>query len=88
MSQDEIEAALQAAFNRCDAASCPLTDTQKQILLQVVEQIQGNHASVSDVANPLDETDPRGIARIFTVCQKPGGKQPFLESAITQRLAE
>ncbi|MBD2384055.1 hypothetical protein [Cylindrospermum sp. FACHB-282] len=56
MTTDEIEAALQAAFNCCDAASCPLTDTQKQILLQVVEQIQGNHNSrVSDIANPLDE---------------------------------
>ncbi len=48
MSPDEIQVALQAAFYRCDAASCPLTDTQKEILLQVVEQIQGND-------NPLDE---------------------------------
>ncbi|AFY32044.1 hypothetical protein [Calothrix sp. PCC 7507] len=56
MTPDEIEAALQAAFNRCDAASCPLTDMQKQILLQVVGQIQGNsHANASDMANPLDE---------------------------------
>ncbi len=41
MTPDEIEAAMLAAFNDCDAASCPLTDTQKEILLQVVEQIQG-----------------------------------------------
>ncbi len=56
MTPDEIEAALQAAFNRCDAASCPLTDMQKQILLQVVEQIQGDsQVSASDIDNPLDE---------------------------------
>jgi hypothetical protein len=56
MTTDEIEAALQAAFNSCDAASCPLTDMQKQILLQVVEQIQGNSKFVKlDIPNPLDE---------------------------------
>lgn len=63
MTTDEIEAALQAAFNCCDAASCPLTVTQKQILLQVVEQIQGNSNSrVSDIANPLDELTPEELA--------------------------
>ncbi|MEA5576855.1 hypothetical protein [Anabaena sp. UHCC 0451] len=56
MNPDEIEAALQTAFSRCDAASCPLTDMQKQILLQVVEQIQkSSNSRVSDTANPLDE---------------------------------
>jgi hypothetical protein len=56
MTTDEIEAFLQAAFNRCDAESCPLSDTQKQILLQVVEEIQEySSAAVLDVANPLDE---------------------------------
>jgi hypothetical protein len=62
MTPDEIEAALQAAFNCCDAASCPLTVTQKQILLQVVEQIQGNpNFRVSDSANPLDELTPEEL---------------------------
>jgi len=56
MSPDEIEVALQAAFYRCDAASCRLTDTQKEILLQVVEKIQGSsNPSLSDIDNPLDE---------------------------------
>lgn len=56
MSPDEIEVALQAAFFRCDTASCPLTDTQKEILLQVVEQIKGNfNPNLSDIDNPLDE---------------------------------
>ncbi|KYC42428.1 hypothetical protein WA1_20910 [Scytonema hofmannii PCC 7110] len=56
MSPDEIQVALQAAFYRCDAASCPLTDTQKEILLQVVEKVKGNsQLDVSDVLNPLDE---------------------------------
>ncbi|BAZ32888.1 hypothetical protein NIES4074_53950 [Cylindrospermum sp. NIES-4074] len=62
MTPDEIEAALQAAFNCCDAASCPLTVTQKQILLQVVEQIQGNpNFRVSDSSNPLDELTPEEL---------------------------
>ncbi|MEC4819245.1 MAG: hypothetical protein SAK29_39135 [Scytonema sp. PMC 1069.18] len=56
MSPDEIQAALQAAFYRCDVASCPLSDTQKEILLQVVEQVKGNFApDVLDTPNPLDE---------------------------------
>ncbi|NEU76803.1 hypothetical protein PI95_030915 [Hassallia byssoidea VB512170] len=59
MSPDEIEAALQAAFNSCDAASCPLTDMQKQILLQVISEIQENsYAGVADLRNPLDELTP------------------------------
>ncbi|MEH1864080.1 MAG: hypothetical protein V7K69_03425 [Nostoc sp.] len=62
MTPDEIEASMLAAFNDCDAASCPLTDAQKQILLQVVEQIQGNSTSrASDIANPLDELTPEEL---------------------------
>jgi hypothetical protein len=60
MTSNEIEAALQAAFKRCDAASCPLTDKQKEIiLLQVVEQMMGySPQQVLDNANPLDELTP------------------------------
>lgn len=62
MTSDEIEAALKTAFYRCDAAGCPLSDTQKQILLQVVKQIQKNSKSrVSDTANPLDELTPEEL---------------------------
>ncbi|MEH2013737.1 hypothetical protein [Nostoc sp.] len=61
MTPDEIEAAMFAAFNDCDAASCPLTDTQKQILLQMVEQIQGNTSGASGIANPLDELNPEEL---------------------------
>ncbi|MEH1889634.1 MAG: hypothetical protein V7K92_09290 [Nostoc sp.] len=61
MTPDEIEAAMFAAFNDCDAASCPLTDTQKQILLQVIEQIQGNTSGASGIANPLDELNPEEL---------------------------
>ena len=61
MTPDEIEAAMLAAFNDCDAASCPLTDTQKQILLQVVEQTQGNTSGTSGIANPLDELNPEEL---------------------------
>ncbi|MEA5517053.1 hypothetical protein [Nodularia sp. UHCC 0506] len=63
MTPDEIETALQAAFNSCNAASCPLTDMQKQILLRVVEQIQGDfNSKKSDVVNPLDELDSEELA--------------------------
>jgi hypothetical protein len=65
MTPSEIEAALEAAFNRCDAASCPLMDRQKQILLQVVEELTRLHLGLpdtiaprSDTANPLDELAP------------------------------
>ncbi|MBW4634027.1 MAG: hypothetical protein KME30_19610 [Iphinoe sp. HA4291-MV1] len=61
MSPDEIEVALQVAFYRCDGASCPLSDTQKEILLQVLEQIKGSHTAVSDIANPLDELTPEEL---------------------------
>ena len=62
MTPDEIEASMLAAFNDCDAASCPLTDTQKEILLQVVKQIQGNSTSrASAIANPLDELTPEEL---------------------------
>lgn len=66
MTKAEIEAALQAAFKQCDAASCPLTETQKQILLQVAEELtrppgQATGSRNSDSTNPLDEltTDER-----------------------------
>ncbi|MEH2076899.1 MAG: hypothetical protein V7K57_21275 [Nostoc sp.] len=62
MTPDEIEASMLAAFNDCDAASCPLTDKQKQILLQVIEQIQGSYISgVSSIGNPLDELTPEEL---------------------------
>ncbi len=63
MTPDEIETALQAAFNSCNAASCPLTDMQKQILLRVIEQIQeDSNSKISDVANPLDELDSEELS--------------------------
>jgi len=62
MTPDEIETAMQAAFNSCDAVGCPLTDAQKQILLQFVEQIQENsNSEASDIANPLDELSPEEL---------------------------
>jgi hypothetical protein len=62
MTPDEIEAALQTAFDRCEIASCPLTEMQKQILLQVVGQLKGNaNLSILDDANPLDELTPEQL---------------------------
>lgn len=62
MTPDEITTALQTAFNRCDAASCPLTDRQKEILLQLVEEIhkKSKHGK-SDTPNPLDELTPEEL---------------------------
>ncbi|AFY50895.1 hypothetical protein Nos7524_5171 [Nostoc sp. PCC 7524] len=62
MTPDEITTALQTAFNRCDAASCPLTDKQKEILLQLVEEIhkKSKHGK-SDTPNPLDELTPEEL---------------------------
>ena len=63
MTPDEIETALQAAFNSCNAASCPLTDMQKQILLGMIAQIQGDsNSKISDVANPLDDLSSEELA--------------------------
>ncbi|ALF51687.1 hypothetical protein ACX27_00635 [Nostoc piscinale CENA21] len=59
MTPDEIKTALQTAFKRCDVASCPLSETQKQILLQVVKQISQD--STYDIANPLDELDSQEL---------------------------
>ncbi len=57
MTPDEIEVALQAAFNSCDAARCPLTDGQKMILLQVLsQQINGDsRKGLLNDLNPLKE---------------------------------
>jgi hypothetical protein len=63
MTPDEMKAALQAAFKSCDVACCPLTETQKQILLQVIEQTPGNsNFDVIDIANPLDELSSEELA--------------------------
>lgn len=65
MTPGEFEAALQTAFNSCDAASCPLTDRQKQILLQVVEELRLKQTELLNPSvlelngnNPLDELTP------------------------------
>jgi hypothetical protein len=65
MTPAEIEAAMLAAFNQCEQALCPLTEKQKQILLQVVvEELSlnqvGNEATSNDADtnNPLDELTP------------------------------
>lgn len=59
MTPAEIKAALQAALNRCETANCPLTNKQKQILLQVVEDLMPSqlldNGTQANNANPLDE---------------------------------
>ena len=61
MTPAEIKAVLQAAFNNCDLANCSLSDQQKRILLQIVEelavrQLQLDSNSLElNTANPLDQ---------------------------------
>jgi len=76
MTPDEIEVALQEAFNRCDAARCPLTDGQKMILLQVLsKQINGkSDQNLSDDVNPLLELTPEEL-QIFSEFVKEQEKQ-------------
>ncbi|HEY9669383.1 MAG TPA: hypothetical protein V6C91_21400, partial [Coleofasciculaceae cyanobacterium] len=63
MTPAEIEAVLKLAFIQCEAVSCPLTEQQKQILLQVVTEsmaskalsLSANGDEESETDNPLDE---------------------------------
>ena len=62
MTKAEIEAALKAAFDQCNAADCPLSEQQKQILLQVAAKLSVAQGDLSQTAtnnsvstNPLDE---------------------------------
>lgn len=67
MNLTEIESILQAAFIQCEAVLCPLTDQQKQILLQVVASSLTRESLISSAngnrdsqtANPLDELTPQ-----------------------------
>ncbi|MGF1673604.1 MAG: hypothetical protein ACFCUV_07960 [Rivularia sp. (in: cyanobacteria)] len=76
MTPDEIEVALQEAFNRCDAARCPLTDGQKMILLQVLsKEINGKSSqNLSEDVNPLLELTPEEL-QIFSEFVKEQEKQ-------------
>lgn len=61
MLRFEIEAALDAAFKRCEVVSCPLSDQQKQILLQAMQELTNNPPEANDRANfgmeSLEEKD-------------------------------
>src|SRR5919202_3107686 len=67
MTPDEIEAVLKGAFIQCEAALCPLSDQQKQILRQVLSQSMTCEAPDSSIngdkdsqtGNPLDELTPQ-----------------------------
>lgn len=62
MTQDELNAILEAAFEQCDAAGLPLVGEQKAILRQVMVDLRSPHnssaiAPVGD-SNPLDQLTP------------------------------
>ncbi len=62
MTPADLEAALKAAFSRCDNSFCPLSEEQKQIMLQVAEELIGQKALTDNSNllsnNPLDELSP------------------------------
>ena len=56
MNPADLEAALKAAFSRCDYNFCPLSEEQKQIMLQITEELIEQKALVDNRSNnPLDE---------------------------------
>ncbi len=75
MTPTDLEAALKAAFIRCDTSSCPLNEQQKQILLQVAEELIAQRelldSNNSPSSNPLDELTPEQ-------------RQSFLQFVLTQ----
>ncbi|WP_009631306.1 hypothetical protein [Synechocystis sp. PCC 7509] len=59
MTPADLEAALKAAFSRCDHNFCPLSEEQKEILLQVAAELSGQKAKTNNrLNNPLDELSP------------------------------
>lgn len=61
MTSADLEAAFNAAFSRCDKSSCPLSEEQKQIMLQVAQELIGQTLSNNSnlqLNNPLDELSP------------------------------
>lgn len=70
MTPADLKAVLQAAFNNCDLANCSLSDQQKQILLQVVEELavrlQVDSSNLElNTANPLDELSADQRSRLL-----------------------
>ena len=56
MNPADLEAALKAAFSCCDYNFCPLSEEQKQIMLQVIEDLIEQKALADNRSNnPLDE---------------------------------
>jgi len=60
MRQDQIQAAIEAAFYECERILVPLTEGQKRILLQViVVELRQNVSEEDAQKNPLDELTPQ-----------------------------
>ena len=56
MNPADLEAALKAAFSLCDYNFCPLSEEQKQTMLQVIEELIEQKALADNRSNnPLDE---------------------------------
>lgn len=80
MSKAEIEAALKAAFDQCVAANCPLSEAQKQILLQVAQRFSSTSGEManSEEMNPLDElSSEERLALLEFVKEQESLNQPW-----------
>lgn len=76
MTPAEIAAALQVAFQACDAADVPLTQVQKQMVLEAVNRWLSDRAAVTSdsPANPLDElteTERRSLLQFIQDTDRP-----------------
>lgn len=69
MSQFELDAALKAVFEQCDTAACPLSDQQKHILRQVLQEL------VQDKFIAVDRAGSAGAAPDL-----PCGNEEFAEA--------
>lgn len=64
MTGPELDAILQAALSQCEAADCPLSEEQQQIVIRVLKTSILNSAGLiveiddSDTENPLDRLTP------------------------------
>jgi hypothetical protein len=59
MTPEELEAALQEAFNQCERAACPLSAHQQQILQQSLQGVLNQTVPAPELSgNPLDQLTP------------------------------
>ena len=81
MTHSKIEDALNAAFKHCEAALCPLSDRQKSLLLQVVEEMMRSHSIESGEPTIQEAIELAGCAQTAN----PGASNPLDELTPAER---